>query len=206
MINLYVIDDHFLIGSGFKEEFHPETDEVDVIGCSVNVHLAIEKIRHSKTDIIILYLFIKFLDPIKNFRQLKSTFPLIPIVIISYENSLEWQVKMFNEGAKAFLNKNDDKETMKDVFHEVASGKAIIPVEVLNANGSKFNNIPKPVLLTQEKEIIADLSKGNTIKEIAISSNRTSSSIEKILRNVREKFNAMTNYELLIFLAKAKKI
>ena len=205
MINLYVIDDHFLIGSGFKEEFNPETDGIDVIGCSVNVHLAIEKIRHLNIDIIVLDLFIKFLDPIKNFRQLHSLFPLIPIVILSYENSLEWQVKMFNEGAKAFLNKNDDKETMKGVFHEVASGKVIIPVDVLMVNGSKFHNIPKPILLPQEKEILADLSKGSTIKEIANSSNRTSSAIEKILRNIRERFNARTNYELLIFLARARK-
>jgi len=89
MIRLYVIDDHFLIGSGFKEEFNPETDGIDVIGCSINVHLAIEKIQHLSIDIIVLDLFIKFLDPVKNFKLLHSSFPAIPIVIISYENSLE---------------------------------------------------------------------------------------------------------------------
>jgi len=206
MINLYVIDDHFLIGSGFKEEFDPETDGIEVIGCSVNVYPAIEKIQHLNIDIIVLDLLIKFLDPVKNFRQIHSAFPAIPIVIISYENSLEWQVKMFNEGAKAFLNKNDDKETMKDIFHEVASGKVIIPDDVLKVNGSMFHNTPKPVLLPHEKEIVTDLSKGNTIKAIAQARNRTSSAVEKVLKKIREKFNARTNYELLVFLAKAKKI
>jgi len=113
---------------------------------------------------------------------------------------------MFNEGAKAFLNKNDDKETMKDIFHEVASGKVIIPDEVLKVNGSMFHNIPKPVLLPQEKEIVTDLSKGITIKAIAQARNRTSSTIEKVLKKIREKFNIKTNYELMAFLAKAKKI
>jgi len=206
MISLYVIDDHFLIGSGFKEEFDPETDGIEVSGCSTNVHDAIEEIQPSKINIIVLDLFIKFIDPVKNIRRLRSRFPKIPIVILSFEYSIEYQVKMFNEGAKAFLSKNDDKETMKDVFHQVSLGKVIIPDEVLKSKESTFHIVPKPVLLPGEREIMMDLSNGNSIKAIATTRQITSSAIDKVLKRIREKFNTRTNYELLVFLAKDKKI
>jgi len=206
MISLYVIDDHFLIGSGFKEEFNPETDRIEVSGCSENVNDAIEKIKPSKINIIVLDLFIKFIDPVTNIRRIRAKFPTIPIVILSFENSLEYQVKMFNEGARAFLSKNDDKETMKDIFRQVALGKVIVPDEVLKSNESTFHNIPKTVLTSEEREIIVDLSEGNTIKAIANSRKRTSSAIEKVLKKIREKYNVRTNYELLVLLTKAKKI
>ncbi len=206
MISLYVIDDHFLIGSGFKEEFHPETDGIEVFGCSENVNDAIEKIKPSKINIIVLDLFIKFIDPVTNIRRIRAKFPSIPVVILSFENALEYQVKMFNEGARAFLSKNDNKETMKDIFRQVAMGKVIVPDEVLKSNDSTFHIIPKTVLTPDEREIIVDLSEGNTIKSIAHSRNRTPSAIEKVLKKIREKYNARTNYELLVSLVKAKKI
>ena len=130
MISLYVIDDHFLIGSGLKEAFTPETDGIELAGYSPDIHDAIKKIPSLKIHIIVLDLFIKFFDPVSNIRHLRKKFPTIPIIVLSYENSLDYQVKMFNEGAKAFLSKNDDRETVKNVFHQVALGRVIIPDEV----------------------------------------------------------------------------
>ncbi len=206
MISLYIIDDHFLIGSGLKEEFDPKTDGIEVAGYSPNVHDAIKRIPSLGIDIIVLDLFIKFFDPVSNIRHLRKKFPAIPIIILSYENSIDYQVKMFNEGAKAFLSKNDDRETMKDVFHQVAMGRVIIPDEVLNSNESPFHVTHKPILLPVEREIITNLSEGNSIKEIAIAHKRTSSNIMKVLKRIREKFNVRTNYELMVFLTKTRKI
>jgi DNA-binding NarL/FixJ family response regulator len=190
MISLFVIDDHFLIGCGISEVFNPETDGIKVAGSAPDVHKAMEKIGNLKIDLIVLDLFIGFFDPVRNIRLLKKTFPRIPVVILTHENAIEYQVSMFNEGAMAYLSKNDDKETMKDVFHQVAAGKAVIQGVVLKSEGSTFHNI----------------SEGSTIKAIANERQRTTSAIEKTLRKIREKFNARTNYELLVSLAKANKI
>lgn len=206
MISLFVIDDHFLIGCGISGVFDPETDGIMVAGSASDVHQAVEKIGNLKIDLIVLDLFLGFFDPVRNIRLLKKTFPRIPVVILTHENSIEYQVKMFNEGAMAYLSKNDDKETMKDVFHQVAAGKAVIQGVVLKSEGSTFHNIPAPVLLPEEREIVMDLSEGSTIKAIANERQRTTSAIEKALKKIREKFNARTNYELLVSLAKANKI
>jgi two-component system, NarL family, response regulator DevR len=130
MIGLFAIDDHFLIIEGLYKAFNPETDEVGLVGSAYNVEDAIQKIPGTKTDIIVLDLFIQDTNPVSNFRQLSAAFPGIPIVILTMEDSLRWQIKMFKLGVMGFLNKADKKEIMKSVFIQVANGNLVMPDKV----------------------------------------------------------------------------
>jgi DNA-binding NarL/FixJ family response regulator len=137
MIGLFAIDDHFLIIEGLSQAFNPETDEVGLVGSAITVDDAITKIPGTKTDIIVLDLFIRDTDPVENFRKLRNAFPSIPIVILTMEDSLRWQVKMFKLGVMGFLNKAEKKETMKSVFIQVALGNLVIPDKVSQSLISK---------------------------------------------------------------------
>ncbi|MDP1621966.1 MAG: response regulator [Bacteroidales bacterium] len=130
MIGLFAIDDHFLIIEGLGQAFNPETDEVGLVGSAFNIEEAIEKIPKTKTDVIILDIYLDDTDPVANFQRLHKAFPAIPIVILSVEDSLQWQVKMFKLGVMGFLNKAEKKETMKSVFIQVALGNMVIPDNV----------------------------------------------------------------------------
>jgi DNA-binding NarL/FixJ family response regulator len=130
MVKLFAIDDHFLIIEGLYKAFNPETDEVGLVGSALNIQEAIAKIPGIPTDIIVLDLFIDDSDPVANFNQLRTTFPTIPIVILTMEDSLRWQIKMFKLGVMGFLNKAEKKETMKSVFIQVANGNLVIPDRV----------------------------------------------------------------------------
>ena len=137
MIKLFAIDDHFLIIEGLYKSFNPDSKEVEVVGSALSIEEALEKLPTMPIDIIVLDLFIRETDPVSNFQRLRSAFPSIPIVILSMEDTLHWKVKMFQLGVHAFLNKGDKKETMNDVFIQVAAGKSIIPDEVSRALKSK---------------------------------------------------------------------
>jgi len=130
MIGLFAIDDHFLIIEGLYKAFNPETDEVGLVGSAFDVDEAIKKIPGTSTDIIVLDLFIGDSDPVANFRQLRNTFPSIPIVILTMEDSLRWQIKMFKLGVMGYLNKAENKEILKSVFVQVANGNLVIPDKV----------------------------------------------------------------------------
>ena len=205
-MRLFIIDDHILTCSGFKQEFESELGDIEVVGYATNLSLAISEIKQLNVQIIVLDLFIKLLDPVGNIRYLRKTFPTIPIVVISYETSLEWQVTMFNEGARSFLNKADEILSMKNIFYQVIEGKTIFPDEVIRTmNPSNISN-SEPILLPEDHQMINDLSNGRTIKEIADSKNTTTSAVDKKFKKLRDKFRARTNYQLLAFLFKLHKI
>jgi DNA-binding NarL/FixJ family response regulator len=137
MIGLFSIDDHFLIIEGLYNAFNPETDEMGLVGSAENVEEAIKKIPGTLTDIIVLDLFIGDANPVENFRKLHAAFPAIPIVVLTMEDSLRWQIKMFKLGVMAFLNKADKKESLKNVFIQVALGNLVMPEKVSRALISK---------------------------------------------------------------------
>jgi two-component system, NarL family, invasion response regulator UvrY len=137
MIGLFSIDDHFLITQGLYKAFSPETDEVGLVGSAMSVEEALKKIPETQTNIIVLDLFINDSDPVENFQMLRNAFPSIPIVILTMEDSLRWQIKMFKLGVMGFLNKGEKQETMKSVFIQVANGNLVIPDRVSRALISK---------------------------------------------------------------------
>ena len=139
MIKLFAIDDHFLITEGLKKSFNHDSGEIRVAGSALNVDEALEKIPGIPTDIIVLDIYIGDSDPVSNVKRLRNAFPSIPIVILSMEDSLLWKVKMFKLGVHAFIIKVDGKETMLDIFRQVAAGNAVIPEEVSRTLAGKSN-------------------------------------------------------------------
>ncbi len=130
MIGLFAIDDHFLILEGLYKTFDPVTDDIGLVGSAFDVNEAIGKIPGTDTDIIVLDLHIGDSSPVENFTALREAFPSIPIVILTMEDSMRWQRKMFKLGVMAFLNKTEKKETMKTVLAQVAAGNLVIPQQV----------------------------------------------------------------------------
>ena len=130
MIKLFAIDDHFLIIDGLYKAFNSETDGIGLVGSALTIEEAMEKLKVIEADIIVLDLFIHDTQPVGNFHLLHHAFPSIPIVILTMEDSLRWQIKMFKLGVMGYLNKGDKKEIMKSVFIQVANGNLVIPDRV----------------------------------------------------------------------------
>ncbi|MCK9421888.1 MAG: response regulator [Bacteroidales bacterium] len=205
MTTVFIIDDDLFICKGFCDVFDPVKDEISIAGYALTVNDAFQELVKGSVDVIILDLYLKFTDPIINFRLLYKRFPLIPIIIFTYETALVWQIKMFQEGAKAFLIKGLDKVGIQQTINQVARGNSVIPAQIkVEVNSGSIHYLP--VLKEREREVILKLSSGFSIKEIASMKERTISSIEKSLKKIRSLFKAKNNYELLSILHKQKEL
>jgi DNA-binding NarL/FixJ family response regulator len=197
VIRLYVIDDHQLIIEGLYSSFDLESEEFQVVGGSLTVSEAIQNISSEKVDIIILDLFINQSDPVSNLKLVRTSFPFIPVVILSYETSLEWQVKMFGNGIMAYMDKGEDHTAMKQKLHRVFAGEMIIPAEVASILMMKDETSFNPKLISESNEIIKYLSMGVEPKQIAAIMNKSESSINKKLQNIRKLYEVKSNTELV---------
>lgn len=197
MTRLYIIDDHFLIIEGLYTSFDLESDDFEVMGGSLTIEDALKKIAPEKVDIIILDLFIKQSDPVTNLLQVKKAFPTIPVVILSQETCLKWQVEMYRHGVKAYIGKDEDKSKLRQKLLMVSTGEIIIPDNVariiLTSNESKHGS----QLFSDYWDIISHLSNGMNVKEIAKKLDQSESGIEKKLQTIRNYFQVKTNSELV---------
>jgi DNA-binding NarL/FixJ family response regulator len=197
MIKLFVIDDHFLIIEGLCSSFDLESGDFMVIGSSLSVDEAIPGIKDKKPDIILLDLFIRQADPVLNLITIQQAFPSIPVVILSNESCISWQVEMFRHGVRAYINKGDDKAEMCQKLLQVYAGDVILPEEVagmLWPTDSAKNALNE---YSETRRIIEALSQGMTVKEIASKMELSESSIEKKLQYCRKIYHASTNTELV---------
>ena len=197
MTRLYIIDDHYLIIEGLYNAFDLDSDDFDVIGGSLSVDEALNNIDPGRVDILLLDLFIGNSDPINNLTRVTNAFPKLPVVIISHESCMLWQVEMFRHGIKAYINKGEPKSEMIRKLKIVTSGEIVIPNGVAKVLLTPKDDKSTSAYFSDFKEIITALSIGLTIKEIASRMDQTESAIEKKLQWIRKCYDAKTNSELV---------
>ena len=197
MIRLYIIDDHYLIIEGLYSSFDLESDDFKVTGGSLNLEEALQKISPENVDIIILDLFINNSDPVSNLRQIRKVFPTIPVVILSQETCMTWQVKMFRNGVKAYLFKTDKNPVIRERLLQVFAGETVMNDEVAQILISSRDSRDDFGFIPDYMDIVCELAHGMSIKEIALKMNQSDSSIEKRLNAIRKSFHAKTNGELV---------
>ena len=158
MIKLFVIDDHYLIIEGLYSSFDLESDDFEVVGGSLSIDEAITNIKPENIDIILLDLFIKQEDPVVNLLKIQKAFPTIPVVILSNESCISWQVKMFRHGVKAYIDKGDDKSEMCQKLLWVYSDEVVMPDEVTRILLATSNNKHDNKFLTEINILFEELS------------------------------------------------
>jgi DNA-binding NarL/FixJ family response regulator len=197
MIRIYVIEDHFLIISGLKEILRSTPERIMITGYSNKVAEAIEQLHHHPVDIIVLDLFLQHTCAVSNIRKLKSEFPEIPVVILTMCNFLYWKIKMFKEGAQAYIVKDAPNDVIKNTIRFVHEGKTIIPPEVNSILESWKHDNLNHSLKCEDLDIVYDIFCRLNPKQIAFKYNKSLSSIEKTLATIRAKVNAKSNPDLI---------
>lgn len=200
MIRLFTIEDHPVIITGLRNTFRPSRDGIEIIGSANNVDEAVGAADPSSFDIFLLDLWIPGYQPLQNIKKIKEYFPGKPVVMFTSEDSTLWQRKMFEAGAMAYLLKNAEKNEIRMTLEKVSQGMTVftgmIEPEREQAFRAGFAD-PKYILTPNQKEYVVFLSNGLTQQEIAEKKSLSISTVEKTIKNIREKCGARNNAELV---------
>jgi DNA-binding NarL/FixJ family response regulator len=203
-ISVFLIDDHQVVIDGIRKWFRPSRDHIDIVGSSLDLFNVKRNGIPEPVDIIILDLYLKLSDPIVNFLYLKGRYPEKKIIIFSHEDDVEWQQKMYDLGASAYVLKSSSREELKHALEFVASGGRIFSFNIFKKDQNKhFEFLPMMIpdslsLNSLEKEIIARLISGQYLKIIACETATKECTIRQILARLRKRFNAQSNTQLAI--------
>jgi len=200
MIRLFTIEDHPVIITGLRNTFRPSRDGIEIIGSTNNVDKAIATADPSLFDVFLLDLWIPGYQPLQNIKKIREHFPGKPIVMFTSEDSTLWQRKMFEAGAMAYLLKNAEKNEIRLTLEKVFQGMTVFTGMIEPEREQTFRAgfaDPKYILTPNQKEYVVFLSNGLTQQEIAEKKSLSISTVEKTIKNIREKCNARNNAELV---------
>lgn len=201
MIRLFVIEDHAaIIVAGLKRLFFASRDGIEVTGFATSVEEAIENADPDAFDLIILDLWLENRLPVVNIKKVKSQFPEKPVLIYTSESSLVWKRRMMEEKAMGYVTKSASRSEIKTAIETVARGARYFPGNLNEVNAKKVivsNEDPALTISPLQMEMLAMLANGANHKEIAKTIGTSLSSLEKILKRLRDQYEAHNNIELL---------
>ncbi len=173
-IKVLIADDHLIIRQGLRLILETSEDIV-VAGEASNGLEAVEGAERFSPDVILMDLRMPVMDGMHAIEQLQQAQTQSAIVILTNFNEDELMIRGLRAGAKGFLLKDTDRETLLNTIRAAARGETLLQPEVMArlmahapvkpVKPSEFSS--KVTLTERENEVLQAVACGQRSKEIA---------------------------------------
>jgi two-component system, NarL family, invasion response regulator UvrY len=133
-------------------------------------------------------------------KQLKVELPHIPVVILTVHPEAQYALRVLKAGAAGYLTKESAPAELIQAIRKVhRGGKYISPSlaeKIAFALGGETNKLPHETLSDREFQVLALISSGKTVTEIAEELALSVKTISTYRTRILEKMQMKTNAEL----------
>jgi len=193
VIRLLIADDHLIVRQGLRLILETE-DGFELVGEASDGAEAVQLAGELRPDVILMDLRMPGMDGLTAIEQLAEKQPEIAIVILTTFNEDDLVVRGLRAGAKGFLLKDTDRETLFDSIRAAARGETLLKPDVMSRllaqtrtqSGSKHPS--ENVDLTErEMEVLQAAAQGKTSKEIAFALGISERTVKAHLGSIYQK-------------------
>lgn len=199
MVNILIADDHAIVRKGMKQllvESYPDV----FIGEADNTESLLKKIRTRRWDLIICDLSMPGRNGLEALKQIKQTFPHLPVLIMSMYPANQYAVRALKAGASGYLEKGSIHEDLVQAVKTVLRGKKFITPSIaetlLNDLDVTSEHPEHAVLSDREFEILKLLAAGKTVSEISHLLSLSQTTVSTYRTRILNKMNMKSNAEL----------
>ncbi|MBK1896244.1 response regulator [Chryseobacterium paridis] len=198
-----VVDDHPIITEGLQLLFS-ESDEVSIIKSFKTGEALLAYENLSKTDIILLDIFLPDINGIDLCLKIKKSYPKIIILAMSSQSERSIILQMIKNGAQGYLLKSASPEEFKTCISKAITGEIAFSKEAekIIEKTSVYDLKAIPRLTQREKEILNLLAEGKSTQEISDTLFLSYLTVQTHRRNLLNKCEVRNVVELLNFAQK----
>lgn len=192
MINVVLVDDHFVVRSGFSQLLSLETD-ICVVGEFGSAKETKQNLPRLKPDVCVIDISM----PDEGGLELLQSIPKGIACIMLSVNDSEFVVKKALElGAKGYLSKRCSPDELVQAVRTVYSGGVYLMSDLTLKLVSPPETTPLTQLTKRELEIAEWLAQGLNVKEIALKLSLSIKTVHVHRANAMSKLNVKNNVEL----------
>jgi NarL family two-component system response regulator LiaR len=171
VIRVFVVDDHPVVRRGIKDLLATEPD-IEVIGEATNGKEAIEGVKASQPDVVLMDLVMPVLDGIEATRQIKKAQLKTRILVLTSFATDDKVFPAIKAGALGYLIKDTGPGDLIHAIHKVYNNEPTlhpsIAQKLLTEISSPKSEPPsKDPLTEREVEILQLIARGLSNQEIA---------------------------------------
>jgi NarL family two-component system response regulator YdfI len=170
-IRILVADDHLIIRQGLRLILETEP-EFELVGEATDGVEALRQCEQLHPDVVLMDLRMPGMDGLTAIERLRLSQPEIAVVILTTFNEDDLMMRGLRLGAKGYLLKDTDRETLFSAIRAAARGETLLKPEVMNRLLSRVAqsgpSAGEGVGLTErELEVLTGVARGERSKEVA---------------------------------------
>ncbi|HEV2974641.1 MAG TPA: response regulator transcription factor [Solirubrobacteraceae bacterium] len=199
-VRVVIVDDHDLFRAGVRAELGAR---VDVVGQAGGVAEAVEAIRASPPDVVLLDVHMPDGGGVEVIRRTCGELPDVRFLALSVSDAAEDVIAVIRAGARGYVTKSISGAELAEAVARVAEGDAVFSPRlagfVLDAFAEAAPDAADPELdqLTpREREVLRHIARGYMYKEIAQRLEISVKTVEAHVGAVLRKLQLSSRHEL----------
>ncbi|RUL46524.1 MULTISPECIES: response regulator transcription factor [Lysinibacillus] len=206
MIRVLIVDDHHVVRRGLLFFLKTQKD-IEVVGEAKNGLEAVELVEALQPDIVLMDLVMPEMDGISATRKIKSKWPAINILMLTSFSDKDHVLPALEAGAAGYQLKDIEPDDLVNSIRQIMSGENILhPVanSQLEKTLREEENLPhvKNTLTPREKDVLAELTKGKSNREIASSLFVTEKTVKTHISNIFTKLEVQDRTQAALYAVK----
>jgi DNA-binding NarL/FixJ family response regulator len=207
-IRVFVVDDHRLFRAGVQAELG---QHVTIVGDAGDVDAAIQGIRHTKPDVVLLDVHMPGGGGRAVIEAVHETLPDVRFLALSVSDAAEDVIAVIRAGARGYVTKTISPDDLVTAIGRVHQGDAVFSPRLAGFVLDAFaGGLPPGVgsedpeldqLTTREKEVLRHIARGYTYKEVASRLHISVKTVETHVSAVLRKLQLSNRHELTAWAA-----
>ena len=207
MLRILVVDDHPVVRQGLKYILSGEP-RIEMVGEASNSQEALNLIRSSPWDAVILDIAMPGRGGLDILKELKRDFPKLPVLILSMHPEEQYAMRALKEGAAGYMNKESAPYDLLTAIQKITrGGKYISPA--LSEKLLFAIDTEKPLhenLSNREFQVMVMIASGKGISRIADEMSLSVKTVGTYRTRILEKLNVANNAEIMRYAMQHKLI
>jgi len=171
-IRILVADDHLIIRQGLRLILETQ-DGFVLVGEAADGAEALRLCAELRPDVVLMDLRMPGMDGLTAIEHLRVEQPGIAVVILTTFNEDDLMMRGLRAGAKGYLLKDTDRETLFNTIRAAKRGETLLKPEIiarvlLQANKPSTAAPSQTDLTGRELEVLKAVAQGERSKEIAV--------------------------------------
>jgi len=195
-IRVLITDDHFIVRQGLRLVLKTAAD-IELAGEATNGEEALQLTAEHQPQVVLMDLRMPVMDGLTAIEQLGQLHPQVAVIILTTYNEDEMMLRGLQLGARGYLLKDTDRETLLNTIRAAARGESLFKPDVVQRALSVHASSPSPrqtppssdaiQLTPRELEVLQAAATGERNKEIALRLGISSRTVKAHLTSVYNK-------------------
>ena len=208
-MRILIADDHAIVRKGLKQILFEEYPHA-IIGETSDAEELVKKAVLESWDLVICDLSMPGRSGLDALKQIKQSFPKLPVLIMSMYPEDQYAIRVLKAGASGYLGKGSIHDELIKAVQTVLRGKKFITPAIAEQLAESFHSpedeLSHENLSDREFEVFKLLASGKSISDIAQQLSLSTTTVSTYRSRILEKMNMRSNTELIRYAVENKLI